>query len=211
MLAAAMGSVGLVIPYLKEPRVRKLVAKYADDRAIPSALRAQFNIWLGFKAKNLIENGSFELDKPAFSRQSSRKGSRDDRHASDGKYSFRIGNGYCYYSINVKMEPGKKYLFLCDVYIEKGSSEGRFSYRLGPSIGMEPRNWFNVNGRIPSGGTWNTYSTIVSHPPRKGRNVDTLQIQMWFEKFEQNEPVWLDNIRLYCLDDFETGKTAGKK
>ena len=209
MLAAAMGSVGLVIPYLKDPRVRKLVAKYADDRTIPLTLRAQFKIWLGFKAKNLIENGSFELDKQVFSRRSRVNGRRDTRHVSDGRYSFRSGNGY--YNINVKMEPGKNYLFLCDVYIEKGSSEGRLSYRLGPSTGMIPRNWFNVFDRIPTGGTWNTYSTIASHPLVKGKIVDTLQIEMWIKKFEQNEPVWLDNIRLYCLDDFETGKTAEKK
>ena len=208
MLASAAGSVGLVIPYMKDSRVRELIEKYVNDPTIPFTLRAQFKIWLGFKPENLIDNGSFEQDRSVMICQTSAGGSRDDRHASDGKYSFRTGNDE--YVMNVKMEPGKNYLFLCDVYIEKGSGEGRFSYRLGPSIGNVPRNWFNASDLIPSGGVWNTYSTVVSHPRRESKNIDTLRIEMWLRNFEKDEPVWIDNIRLYCLDDLIQSESSRK-
>lgn len=203
MLAAANGSIGLVIPFLNDPKVRERAEKYSNDPAIPATLRAQFKIWLGFKADNLIENGSFEEDKPLAEPQWTRpmEGERDDRYASDGKYAFRTGNGY--YVLNAKMEPDKNYLFLCDVYLEKGSGEGRFSYHLGPAVGQIPQNWFYGKDLIPTGGTWNTYSAVVSHPAREGRMVDNLIIRLWLDKFESNEPVWIDNLRLYCLDDFD--------
>lgn len=200
MLAASNGSIGLVIPFLNDPRVRRMVEKYSEDPAIPSVLRAQFKILLSSKAKNLIINGSFEEDAPTFWPlwMPQLNGERDTRYVSDGKYSFRTGNGY--YLLSAKMEQDKSYLFLCDVYLEKGSGEGRFSYKLGPSTGELTRNWFHGTDLIPSGGIWNTYSAVVSYSSKKFK-IDNLQIQLWFQKFENNEPVWIDNLRLYCLDD----------
>ena len=205
MLTAATSSVGLVIPFLKDPRVRQLVKKYSDDRTIPFTLRAQFKIWLGAKTKNLIGNGSFEQETVPLSPLWMRglNGKRDSRRASDGKYSFRTGNGY--YILTPKMESNKNYLFLCDLYIEKGSGEGRFTYKLGACEGNTLRKWTSGINLVPSGGTWNTYSALVSYFSDKNL-VDNLQIQLWFQKFESNEPVWIDNLRLYCLDDLVTEK-----
>ena len=161
------------------------------------------------KAENLIANGSFEQDKPAalnplWSRRLN--GKRDTRYASDGKYSFKTGNGY--YIMTPKIERGKTYLFLCDVYIEKGSGEGRFKTKIGPSIGKKPVAWV-FNETIPSGGSWYTCSSVVSS---NINGVDNLQIQLWFQKFERNEPVWIDNLRLYCLDDLvPTAKKPAKQ
>ena len=124
-------------------------------------------------------------------------GRRDMRHVSDGQYSFRTGNGY--YLLNEKIESGKTYLFLCDVYIEKGSGEGRFSYHLAPSSGKSsPRGWIRQKDIVLSGGVWNTCSAVVTS---KLKGVDSLHIRLYFQKFEKDEPVWIDNLRLYCLDE----------
>lgn len=198
LFKAADASLGKLIPYLKDPHVREMIEKLAGDPSVPLTLRAQFRIWLGFQAKNLIENGSFEEETPMLLRplwMPKLNGKRDIRHASDGRYSFRTGKGY--YLLTPKMERGKTYLFLCDVFLEKGSGEGRFRTRIGPSKGTVPVSW-SLSELIPTGGAWNTCSAVVSSSVP---GVDTLQIQLYFEKFEADEPVWLDNLRLYCLDD----------
>ena len=203
ILSTLLMNVGLVLPFIKDPSVRAELVKLENDSRLPAILRAQIKIWLGFKAKNLIENGSFEQEEPMIRPMWTKKlsGRRDTRHASDGKYSFRTANGtYC---LTPKIERGKNYLFLCDVFIEQGSNEGRFSYRLGPSMGTRPRSW-HKKVIVPSGGIWNTYSAVVSSP----HPVDNLHIRLSFQKFEKHEPVWFDNLRLYCLDDFDLKDTA---
>ena len=206
---AADASIGKIIPFMKDSRIREKIRKLADDPTVPVLLRAQFKIWLGMKAENLIANGSFEQDKPmALNPLWSRRlnGKRETRYASDGKYSFKTGNGY--YIMTPKIERGKTYLFLCDVYIEKGSGEGRFKTKIGPSIGKKPVAWV-FNETIPSGASWYTCSSVVSS---NINGVDNLQIQLWFQKFERNEPVWIDNLRLYCLDDLvPTAKKPAKE
>ena len=205
ILSTTLLNIGLVLPFVKDPAVRVELKKLENDERLPGILRGQIKIWLGFKAKNLIENGSFEKETPMLRPlwMPRLNGKRDTRHVSDGKYSFRTGNGY--YILTPKMEPGKTYLFLCDLFIEQGSNEGRFSYRLGPSKGVVPRNWVRQD-LVLTGGTWNTYSAAISHP----RDIDNLQIHLYFQKFENTEPVWIDNLRLYCLDDMNI-KTNPKK
>ena len=197
VITAGMASLGKVIPFLKEETVRAELLLLSRDKTIPPVLRGQFRIWLGAKAKNLIENGSLEKEllplKPLWS--SRLAGKRSRLFASDGKYSFCTGNGY--YRLHPPMQPGKNYLFLCDVYIPQGSNEGRFSYKLGPSRGMIPRTWVSEMDLVLSGGEWNTFSNMVSC----SGDVDNLFIQLWFRKFERNEKVYFDNLRLYCLED----------
>ena len=199
LLSMTLLNIGLILPFVKEPEVRAELEKLQNDEKLPAILRGQIKIWLGFKAENLIENGSFEEETPVILRPlwaPKLNGERDTRHVSDGKYSFRTGNGF--YLLSGKMEPGKTYLFLCDLFIERGSNEGRFSYRLGPSKGVNAKLWTRQDF-VPTGGLWNTYSAAISHPG----DVDNLQIHLYFQKFENNEPVWIDNLRLYCLDDFD--------
>ena len=198
LLGAADTSLGKLIPYMKEPLVREAIEKLSADPAVPGTLRAQLRIWLGAKAVNLIENGSFEQEEPQTLMplwSDKLHGSRDTRYASEGKHAFKTRNGY--YQIQPKIEQGKNYLFLCDVYLENGSGEGRFSTRIGPAANGKPRNWFRTE-MIPTGGNWNTCSSVISG---NAKGVNSLLIQLYFEKFENNEPVWIDNIRLYCLDD----------
>ena len=203
---AADAAMGKLIPYLTDSRVRAAVEKLSGDPAVPTALRAQFRIWLGASAVNLIENGSFELEPVPLAPLWSERlhGKRDARHASDGKYAFHTANGY--YLIHPKIERGKTYLFLCDIFIEKGSGEGRFSTRIGPSRDSIPVTWFRTETK-PTGGSWNTVSSVVSSSKE---GVNSLQIQLYFEKFEKDEPVWIDNIRLYCLDDLIQSEASRK-
>lgn len=200
VITAGMASLGKVVPFLKEEKVRAEVLRLSRDKNIPSVLRGQFKIWLGAKAKNLIENGSLEKEllplKPLWS--SRLAGKKSHLFASEGKYSFCTGNGY--YRLHPPMQPEKTYLFLCDVYIPKGSNEGRFSYKLGPSRGMVPRTWVSETDLVLSGGSWNTFSNLVSY----SGEVDNLFIQLWFRKFERNEKIYFDNLRLYCLEDLLT-------
>ena len=204
---AADSSIGKIIPYLSDPEIRKRIEKYADDPTIPDSLRAQFKIWLGKKAENLIENGSFELDKPTLTAlwSKAKRGERDSRYASDGKYSFRSGNG-CY-RVRRSIERGKTYLFLCDIYMEKGSGEGRFRTRIGPCIGTTPVSWFRTE-TIPAGGGWTTCSSVISSD---WAGVDNLDIQLHLLNYEPDEQVWIDNLRLYCIDDVISNKKQPEK
>lgn len=199
-------NIGLVMPFVKDPAVRAELQKLENDMRLPPVLRSQIKIWLGVRAENLIENGSFEQEAVPFQPlwMPKLKGGRNKEHASDGQYAFRTENGY--YLLTPKMEPGKTYLFLCDVYIERGSNEGRFAINLAPSKGITPKTWLR-NEFVLSGGQWNTFSLVVSHP----REVDNLQIQLGFRKFESGEPVWIDNLRFYSLDDFVKADSGKEK
>ena len=200
VLSSSLLNIGLVMPFVNDPAARAELKKLENDTRLPFMLRGQIKIWLGFKAGNLIENGSFEHEsiplRPLWMPEL--RGERNTLHASDGKYSFRTGNGF--YLLTPKMEPGKNYLFLCDVFIERGSNEGRFRINLGPSAGKVAVNWIRSGDKVLTGGQWNTFSMVAS----SSKNVDNLQIQIGFRNFESTEPVWLDNLRFYCLDDFET-------
>ncbi|MCI6288478.1 MAG: hypothetical protein MR727_07045, partial [Lentisphaeria bacterium] len=72
--------------------------------------------------------------------------------------------------------------------------------RIAPSAGTTPLQWLSLKNNILTGGVWNTYSMLI-YGNSKMAKADNLQIQLWFQKFEKDEPVWFDNIRLYCLDE----------
>ena len=200
-------NIGLIMPFIKDPAVQAELRKLEKNRKLPAVLRAQIKIWLGVKAENLMENGSFEeaqpMIKPLWSKRLN--GKRDTRHASDGKYSFRAGNGS--FLMMAKMEAGKTYLLLWDLFIETGSNEGRFGYRLGPFQGNLVRRWYR-NEFIPTGGVWNTYSVVVHYPKNKKLGVDRIRVHLFLKNFERTEPVWLDNFRFYCLDDLKLEEAA---
>ena len=101
--------------------------------------------------------------------------------------------------IHPKIKPGKTYMFLCDVYIQRPEVEGRFNFHLGPSRGQLPLDWIRKLDQIPTAGTWNTYSETVKGDPRG----DSVLIQVWVRNFEKENPIWVDNFRLYCLDDMK--------
>ena len=127
----------------------------------------------------------------------------DSKHASDGKKSIRINNGYCQYIVP-DIPPNRSYLLLFDVYAEKPSAEGRLSFKLGYEDNGKVHAWKTNKGLVITPGSWNTYSA-VNKLPETGPNKRLLKIRIpiWFTKFEKNELVWFDNVRLYCLDEIQ--------
>ena len=204
LTSSMMMNIGLIQPFIREPSVRDELAKLEKEEKLPAVLRAQIKIWLGADVTNRIENGSFEQEKlpiePLWSE--TLHGSRDTKYASDGIYAFKTRNGY--YLTCPKIEQGKTYMLVSDLFIEQGSSEGRFSYRLDPSLGRTSKHVIQQEF-VLTGGRWNTCSAVISHPGP----VDNLKIMFFFQKFESDEPVWIDNIRFYCLDDLiQSGPTV---
>lgn len=191
-------SIGKLVPFLKDKEVRKQVEKLSKDPAIPFVLRAQMKIWLGAKATNLIPNGSWEkaspLPPPLWG---SNQGRRSTKFASEGKYSYETKNGF--YQFRPKVQVGKSYLFLCDVFIPKGSGEGRFSIRLGMAA-KHPISWQGNMNNVLKGGSWETFSILQSVGDKR---AESLNIQLYFQKFENHERVYFDNVRLYDLEELK--------
>ena len=114
-----------------------------------------------------------------------------------------IRNGYCLYKI-YGIPANKSYLLLFDVYTEKGSAEGRLTYKLGFAQGNVPKNWKSNKSLVLTPGIWSTFSAVIQIPENEaGKDAYHIRIPIWFNKFESNEPVWLDNMRLYCLDEIQ--------
>ncbi|MBR4674614.1 MAG: DUF4838 domain-containing protein [Victivallales bacterium] len=199
LAASCYGSVGKVYDFIKAPIVIAELRKLAERKDLPLNLLGQLKIMLGAKPRNLIANGDLEEAElpmvPLWS--DTLPGERDATHASNGKYAYKMHNGA--FLVHPKIEPGKTYMFLCDVYLQNPEVEGKVNFKLGPSKGLTPRSWINKLDQIPTAGTWNTYSeTVTGHP-----NGDSVQIQIWLRNFDRNNPVWIDNLRLYCLEDMK--------
>ena len=191
------GAIGKVLDFAKDPTVTAELRKLADRKDLPQNLQGQIKIMLGAKPVNLIANGDLEEPilpmVPLWSK--TLPGEKDSMHASSGKFAYKMHRGA--FLIHPKIEPGKTYMFLCDVYIQNPEVEGRVSFNLGPSKGQLPLDWIRKLDQNPTAGTWNTYSeTVKGHA--KG---DSVLIQVWVRNFEKDNPIWIDNLRLYCLDD----------
>ena len=199
LLPATVGSFSRILKFVKDPQIRKEMEKLSRDKVVPAILRAQFKIALGAKAKNYFKNGSFEtLPLPG----KWAGGRVDSKHASDGKKAIRINNGYCQYIVP-DIPPNRSYLLLFDVYAEKPSAEGRLSFKLGYEDNGKVHAWKTNKGLVITPGTWTTYSAVNKLPEIKPGTQLKIRIPIWFTKFEKNEPVWFDNVRLYCLDEIQ--------
>ena len=200
LLPSAVGAFSRIMKFASDPDVRREMEKLSSDKTVPATLRAQFRIALGAKVKNYLPNGSFE-SLPLFGKWSG--GRVDGKFVSDGKKSMKVRNGYCLYDIpNVQHD--KTYLLLFDVYTEKGSAEGRLTYKLGFARGKLPGGWKTSRGLVLTPGSWSTYSAVVRLPKKLSEEEKiSIRIPIWFTKFEPDEPVWVDNVRLYCLDEIE--------
>ena len=200
LLPSTVGAFSRIMKFASDPDVRKEMEKLSNDKSIPRILRAQFKIALGAKVKNYFPNGSFET-APLPGRWSG--GKIDSKYASDGKKATMIRNGYCLYKI-YGIPANKSYLLLFDVYTEKGSAEGRLTYKLGFAQGNVPKNWKSNKSLVLTPGIWSTFSAVIQIPENEaGKDAYHIRIPIWFNKFESNEPVWLDNMRLYCLDEIQ--------
>ena len=199
LLPAAVGAFGKVMPFLQDSEIRNLLREMSGSGKIPMPLRAQFKIWLGAKARNYIPDGSFESRSSAGNWRGAK---RDSKHVSDGKHALRIRNGNGLYLIR-NIPAGKNYLLLFDVYTDKSSAEGRLAWKIGFGTGDKVGNWGSSSkNMVVTGGAWNTFSSVI-HVPGKFKNTvpDHIRIPIWFKNFEPGEFVWVDNVRLYCLDE----------
>ena len=187
-----------IAPFRKDPRVLQALKETARNKTLPLALRAQLEILSGStKYKNLLENGSFE--KGNIRAYKLRKdGKLSTRHVSDGKYSFQSVNG-CVRFIQKKIVPHKSYLVMVDVYADQASAEGRFNMLTNPRSGDKNARYNHLRDlRVAKG--WQTFTnTFVAHN-RGTLESDNILIQLALDKFEPEETVYFDNIRLYQLD-----------
>ena len=197
-----LSNLGLIMPYIREPAVRKELDKLSRNPKVDHLLRCQLKIWLGAKAKNLIQNGSFEDAKPipkawGGGGQGSR---RNAQFAFDGKYSLGK-KAHISIEFSQKVTEGKTYLFIFSAFTPKGSAEGRLNYMITPRSGRSNRDHIRyLNISLP-GGKWQTY--VGSYTVRKGRKIDNMVINIWTNKYEKDELILIDNAQLYCLDDLK--------
>ncbi|MBO5724353.1 MAG: DUF4838 domain-containing protein [Lentisphaeria bacterium] len=198
VVQTALCNLKAIVPFKNDPAVLKALKETAADKTLPLALRAQLEILAGSsKYKNLLENGSFEKGNIR-SYKLRTSGALSREYVSDGKYAYKSVNG-CVRFIQKKIIPNKSYLVMVDVYADKISSEGRFTMLTNPRVG-EKNSRYNIlrDLRIVKG--WQTISnTFVAHD-RIQTKSDNILIQISMNKFEPDESVWLDNIRLYQLD-----------
>lgn len=192
---------GAVTPFLGAANVRTLLQRYVADEAIPVDIRGLMRVWCGQGGENLIANGSFEAERPmpACWRGGMAVGRRVQTVARDGKFSFGGRNPMLEYKI--KVEPRKTYVVLMDVYADVGSSEGRFNYTLSPYAGGSPRTHLPYSGITLPAGRWQTLTGVYQSGARADGTPDSeLYVNIFAKKYEENEHVYVDNVRVYRAD-----------
>ena len=186
--------------FLKDPAVMAELKKVADNPELPIDIRAQAKIMSGVKFRNRMDNGSFENTSDR-SWNYSGKAKLDGRHVSDGKWAVTGVNPLIRMVQKTGLVYGKKYLLQIDVYAEKGSAEGE-AFLLTNPVTRGIRNCsFNLLSRIKLNKGWQTLSNTISlSGGLAGKPAEYIMLQFWCQKFEKDEPVWIDNVRLYQLD-----------
>ena len=88
---------------------------------------------------------------------------------------------------------------MVDVYADQASAEGRFNMLTNPRTGDKNARYNHLRDlRVAKG--WQTFTnTFVAHN-RGTLESDNILIQLALDKFEPEETVYFDNIRLYQLD-----------
>ncbi|MBO7146623.1 MAG: DUF4838 domain-containing protein [Lentisphaeria bacterium] len=186
--------------FLKDPAVTKELGKLMNNPEIPIEIRAQAKIMSGIKFRNRMDNGSFE-NTADLSWNFYKRGKLDGTHVSDGKWAVYGINPLIRMTQKTGLTYGKKYMLLVDVYAEKESAEGE-AFLLTNPITRENRNCnYILLSKIKLNKGWQTLSnTIHLHGNRDGLQAEYFRLQFWCQKFEKDEPVWIDNVRLYQLD-----------
>lgn len=196
----ALCNLRAVFPYRSDPAVKAELEKLAVRGDLPAALKGQIDILRGVKFRNLLEDGSFENtgDSSCLLTAPGRSAGFDTHHVSDGRRAVKSLNGVVRI-VHRKIVPGKTYMVLADVYTEKTSAEGRFNILTNPRIGERNCRYNRLRGiRLNAG--WQTVSNTFVAFGLKSTPPDNILIRLWGENFEQDEPVWIDNVRLYRLD-----------
>ena len=197
--AAQLAVIGLVQPYMSDPKVKAAASKLAENEDIPLILRSLLKIWLGMKPANMVKNGSFEEAAP-LPRVLWKEGGayRSSKIASDGKYSFRLPPR-CTYAYRIPAQTGKLYLFMFDCYLNKTSIEGLLNFQLSPYRGKRPVNHHHYLKRPLAPGKWTTFTGICCAE----RGADSIELMIWLRKFEDDDDIYMDNVRVYSLEDLK--------
>ncbi len=95
----------------------------------------------------------------------------------------------------------KTYMLMFDVKDVKGSAEGRFSVVLSPCNGGKmPVNHLYSRDNVLPGGKWSTISLTTKTTNPK---TEYLRVEMYAQKYEPDETVLLNSVRVYSLDDMK--------
>ena len=190
-----VSNVNAITPFLTDSRVQAEIQRLAEMDSLPTAMKTQFKIMLGAKFPNLIENGSFEENNnlPQNARQ-------DNEHASDGKSSIKFHNNTITIVAN-GIKPSKTYYIAVDVFAGNLSGEGKFSLHLAPRVEKTTTDWKRLRDiKLRQG--WQTVSFAYQVPEQNFTNkpADNFILQICANNFEADEPLWIDNARIYCID-----------
>ena len=186
--------------FLKDPAVMTELRKIADNPELPIDIRAQAKIMAGFKFQNRMTNGSFE-DTADQSWNFSNRGKLDGTHVTDGKWAVRGVNPFIRMIQKTGLVYGKKYMLMVDVYAEKESAEGEAFLLTNPTTRKNRNCSYILLPKIKLNKGWQTLSNTISFSGnREGDPAEYFFLQFWCQKFEKDEPVWIDNVRLYQLD-----------
>lgn len=203
---AQLGNIERLRPFFRYPEIKKEAAKIANNKELPIAIRGLLKIWLGAKAKNLIPNGSFEKSGPLPHVLWNEGGAyRSARKASHGDYGFRVPP-FCCYAYYVKVRPEKLYLFMFDAYIKKNSIEGNLNFELTPLYKKRIMGHIHYLNNKLVGGQWVTLSGVGRVGKRESNAIDKdyeLRLMFYLRKFEEEDEIYIDNVRAYCLDDLQ--------
>ena len=147
-----------------------------------------------------MNNGSFE-DTADQSWNIVKRGKLDGTHVSDGKWAVWGINPLIRMIQKTGLNYGKKYMVMVDVYVEKESAEGEAFLLTNPQTRDGKNTNYFLTSKIKLNKGWQTLSTTIGlEGKREDMQAEWFLLQFWCEKFEKDEPVWIDNVRLYQLD-----------
>ena len=180
--------------------VRAEMARLAADGSLPPLVRGMCRIWSGARAENLVPNGSFEAPSPMPTGwfKGNVVGRRVDDNASDGRFSLAARDLMAGFSFVPK--PGGTYLVMFDACANKSSSEGKMNLRISRMNGVRAVANTGYYGLSVPQGQWQTYSGVVTAASRDGVPDAGITFHIYGKNYEPDEKVWIDNVRVYCVD-----------
>ena len=200
-LTIGVGNFRSISKFTKDPAVRKELEKISADKTLPTEIRAQAKILLGVRFKNLMnENGSFEKPIPATTYWQIYRGKVQTKLFTDGKRSFGGVNALVREVQDKGLVYGKKYMVLVDVYAAKNSAEGYVNLLVNPMSGERRNTGYVLLSNLKLQQGWQTLSNTISLTGKRQTPASQIFIQVWGNKFEKDEPIYFDNIRIYQLD-----------
>ena len=199
--ANLLSNIALILKFRDDANVRKELTQLSENQDLPLMFRGAFQIWQGNSATNLIENGSFEDPKITGTGWAGTgiRGVRMKGRASDGNWC--LAHRRLDVEFKVPVQAGKTYLFMADACTNKTSGEGRFGFNLSPyRNGKAVIHYKNTGVVLPGSMKYQTLCGVAFCPG------DMLRINLYAKNYEADEKVYLDNVRLYCLEDICTVK-----